>query len=131
MIGGVDILMVAPADISVDLQLDSLLDNFAAGGIVVAGRRGLPGRRRRHEIIANRAMRLDAVAAYCPDLLVAAEDLEPGQETRLLQIVSVPLGRDQTMAIGDEDVVTAIDRGLVRIQPKSVDGLGFQRRHFG
>ena len=48
------------------------------------------------------------------DLLAAAEDLEPGEETRLLQIVSLPVGRDQTMAIGDEDMVTAIDRGLVR-----------------
>ena len=35
------------------------------------------------------------------------------------------------MAIGDEYVVTAIYRGLVRIQPKSVDGIGFQRRHIG
>jgi hypothetical protein len=76
-------------------------------------------------------MRLDAVATDRPDLLAAAADLEPGEETRLLQIVSVPIGRDQTMAIGDEDVVTAIDRGLVRIQPKSVDGFGFQRRHIG
>ena len=115
MVGDVDILMIASADISVYLQFDSLLDNFAATGIVVAGRCGLPARRRRHEVIANCAMRLDAVATDRPDLLAAAEDLEPGEETRLLQIVSVPIGRDQTMAIGDEDVVTAIDRGLVRI----------------